>query len=94
MFAIIKCFHLQKKKRVTSDDLYNVNLDIYEYSPFKPASADDFKKRAYYGRIEGEYMILVYILFLSGKLYSYHAIFPFNDLWPSVRRMKQPPVNG
>lgn len=75
MFAIIKCFHVNKKKRISSDELYGLNLDTYHYWPFKPTSATAFDKRVYYGRIDGDFMLLNYIIFLSGKLfYLYHVL--------------------
>ena len=58
------------KRKVTCKDLYNLDLtreDDYKYWSFNPSNAQDFTKRQYYGEIQGDKMVLCYILFMSGK---------------------------
>ena len=67
MYLISKCFATKTKKRLTSNEIYNLDLDVYEYWPFEPTHPKDFKKLTYYGVIEGRNMHLNFVLFMSGE---------------------------
>jgi hypothetical protein len=53
MYAIVKCFGTDRKWKFDTSELYNVDVESYQYRywPFQPKDTKDFMKQKYYGYI-------------------------------------------
>ena len=70
MFAVIKCFATDRKRKVNTTELQNLNLeeeDAYQYWSFEPKDSTDFVEKKYYGIIAKQNMTLCFIMAMHGK---------------------------